>query len=92
MKPDDLANWKAPRTPVMLTSDNREYHFRAGYIVTQHGIVGLYSQGGDHPMTMLEIVANGREIRGQWRRTFSDRYLKTLANRFAAQHQGGGRG
>lgn len=92
MKPDHVVNWSAPRTPTIMAGGNREYGYRGGYIATRFGVVGLYDQGGSHPMTGMSFIANGREIRMTWNRTFSDRYLKTLANRFAAQHQGGGRG
>lgn len=76
----------------MVSADDREYGFRVGYISTEHGVVGLYEQRGERPMTSLTMVARKRWLSATWNRTFSDRYLKTLANRFAVQHQGGGRG
>lgn len=75
-------NWSASRTPVMVTCENHEFGYRCGHIDTAHGIVGLYDQQRD-PYTSLNIVIAGRDIRASWRRCFTDRYLKTLARRFA---------
>jgi hypothetical protein len=67
---------------------NEAYDYRIGHIVTPHGIVGFYDQGrlsGDQEaLTRLDVVANGRCLAATWRRTFSDRFLITLAKRFAA--------
>lgn len=86
-EPDQTRNWKAGR-PMMLSADNRQHGFRAGWISTEYGLVGFYSQVGERPMTHLDIVSEGRHLSIIFNRTFTDRYLKTLATRFALQHQG----
>lgn len=61
--------------------------YRVGAIVTPDGIVRLYDQGrksGERPMTSLDVVVGGQVHTATWDRTFSDRFLKTLAKRFAA--------
>lgn len=61
--------------------------WRAGDAVTPHGLVGIYTQGrrsGRDPHTRLDIVVGGRLHIASWGRTFADRFLLTLAKRFAA--------
>lgn len=89
-EPDQVTNWMAPRTAML--SSAQEGPNVTGYIRTSHGIVGFWEWRSDKGMTALTVITGGREYRSIWHRTFSSRYLKTLANRFAAQHQGGGHG
>jgi hypothetical protein len=65
-----------------VTSDGA---YRSGYIQTPHGVVGLYTQIGAHPHTALTFIAGGRQHRIWWGRTFTDRWLKTLARTFAEE-------
>lgn len=60
--------------------------WRSGDAITPHGIVSIYDQGhdGNRPHTRFDFVANGRLHIASWDRTFSDRFLVTLACRFAA--------
>jgi hypothetical protein len=61
-------------------------NYREGDCITPHGIVSLYDQGrltGEDEHTRLDVVAGGRLYIGSWDRTFTDRFLVTLARRFA---------
>lgn len=74
--------------PILGTAENREYGYRMGRVITRHGVVGLYDQTGkgkQRPYTRLDFVAGGNVISASWDRDFTDRYLKTLATRFAAE-------
>lgn len=65
--------------------------FRAGYVITPHGVVGIYDQPDQErhqPYTRLAVAFDGRSYERSWRRTFSDRHLKTLAKAFAAEIAG----
>lgn len=80
-----LESWKVSR-PIMWVCDNGEYGFRVGAISTHLGVVALYDQAryrGNDPRTHLDFVHAGRNHRAFWPRTFTDRFLKTLAYRFA---------
>jgi hypothetical protein len=68
-------------------AEDREYGYRTGHVGTRHGIVGLYDQGrksGVDQITRLDVVAGGKLYIATWERTFTDRFLITLASRFAA--------
>lgn len=76
------------RRGVMVASRDDGCDYRIGYIATPHGVVGLYDQGrysGSSPTTRLCIVVAGRFYDSLWERTFTDRFLMTLAQRFAAE-------
>jgi hypothetical protein len=69
----------------MIQVTSNEYGgYTGGYQTTPHGIVGIYTQTADPPHTSFDFVHAGRVHRVAWMRTFSDRFLKTLAKRFAA--------
>lgn len=59
--------------------------YSAGYITSPHGVVGFYTQSGQHPYTSLVIVFDGLARERNWQGTFSKRGLKTVAKRFAAE-------
>lgn len=61
--------------------------YRVAYIVTPHGVVGVYSQT-DPDHTSLITAFGGRAYEVAWARSFKDPFLKTLAKRFAAQVAG----
>lgn len=87
LAPARRTNWALGR-PSMVVAENLESGYRVGYILTRHGVVGLYDQVARDrtpAMTSLSVVAGGRYISATWDRPFSDRYLKTLATRFAAE-------
>ncbi len=85
-KPDGEESQRA--TPMLRLQVARAGDdWRSGDAITQHGIVGIYDQGrlsGHEPHTQFDFVTNGRLYIASWHRTFSDRYLVTLAQRFAA--------
>jgi hypothetical protein len=58
-----------------------EYRYSQGYVVTPHGVVGLYMQDG---LTVLTVVLDGLEHRAWWKRRFQERALITLCRRHAA--------
>lgn len=68
---------------ILCVVASREYGYRQGFIATAHGVVGLYDQT-DTAYTRLDFAIDGRCYSASWDRTFSDRFLKTLASRFAA--------
>lgn len=86
-EPDQTTNWMAPSTPML--SSAQEGPNVTGFFRTRHGIVGFWEWRSDKSITALHFITGGREHRAIYHRLFSDRYLKTLANRFAAQHHGG---
>jgi hypothetical protein len=58
--------------------------FSEHVIRTRYGLVYVYRQW--HPrldMVEMEIVVDGRIFQRTWRTIFADRYLVTLAKRFA---------
>lgn len=68
--------------------------WREGDAVTPSGIVSIYTQGclsGRDQLTRMDVVCGGRLHVATWRRTFSDRFLLTLAKRFAASVAGAAR-
>lgn len=56
--------------------------YTTGTVKTFHGIVAVYSQEPD-PVTVVEIVINGRCYRRTIEKSYSHRGLVTLAKRFA---------
>lgn len=68
-------------------NDSREYSYSTGVIRTKLGLVDVYRQWGDHPVTMLEIVYGGKTYRRRWDECYSKRYCVTLAKRFIRGHQ-----
>lgn len=52
-------------------------------IVTAFGGVGVYFQEGGSPFTTMSFSAKGYFYSRTWHRTFSRRWLVTLADRFA---------
>jgi hypothetical protein len=74
---------------------NRVWRHKAGYldgcVITAHGIVSVYSQGGpglasaDVPSTNLQVVHDGRLHTRTLPRSYTQRGLVTLANRFAEE-------
>ena len=67
----------------MLVIAPPERGYRGGFITTPHGIVGFYDQT-ENNYTSLDVVFGGRNYSISWPRKFTDRRLKTLARRFAA--------
>lgn len=83
---EGMTNWRVPSTPSAAWARSAEpYAFSVGHINTRWGVVGAYQQGGDYPLTILNIVVAGRNISASWRQQFTERYVKTLANRFARE-------
>jgi hypothetical protein len=75
-------------SPRLIIAEVPDYGYRIGYVITPHGVVSVYTQGrfrGLEPMTSFDVASNGRCYRIDWDRTFTDRYLITLAKRFAAE-------
>jgi hypothetical protein len=82
---DFLAN-----RPILMLAEVTGYGYRVGHVITAHGIVGFYDQGrcpewASDQHTSMDVVVSGRCYRASWPRLFSDRFLKTLASRFAAR-------
>jgi hypothetical protein len=78
-----------PGSLSLLPADGRDW--QDGVAITPHGIVSIYTQGrllGRDPITRLDVVAAGRLHIATWERTFSDRFLLTVAKRFAASAAG----
>ena len=83
---ETVVAWKVQKTPSAVWAHSPEPHpFSVGNINTRWGVVGAYQQGGRSPMTILNIVIDGRDVRACWTQKFTERYLKTLANRFAEE-------
>lgn len=59
--------------------------YSAGYVACRHGVVGFYTQAGRSPHTSIIVVRDGTAFERNWSRTFTERSLKTVANRFAAE-------
>lgn len=78
-----------PGAPILTSGEVRDYGYRVGHIITKLGVVGFYDQGRTprydlEAHTSMDFVVAGRCYRASWPRTFSDRFLKTLAQRFIA--------
>ena len=73
---------------------NRVWKHPAGYlegsVITAHGIVYVYSQGGatEVPSTNLQIVWGGRLYSRTMKRRYTQRGLVTVANRYAKEVAG----
>lgn len=80
--------WVVGKGTMITVTDPNHGGYSAGYVVTPNGVVGVYFQSGNSPRfkahTSFDFVHAGRTHRVSWQRTFSDRFVKTLAKRFAA--------
>lgn len=69
---------------IVWACESRAYNYRQGAVLTPLGIVALYDQDhGQLALTRLDFVVDGRCHSATFERRFSDRYLITLARRFA---------
>lgn len=57
--------------------------YRMAWVATPWGIVGTYEQWGADPYTSLQFVCRGACHHVSWQRQFTDRFMVTLARRFA---------
>lgn len=72
-------------TPMLRLQEVRHGDgWRSGDALTPNGVVSIYDQGGANSHTRFDFVTGGRLYVASWDRTFSDRFLVTLACRFAA--------
>lgn len=79
----------------VLAPMNRVYKQPGGYlegcVITDRGIVYVYSQGGEMdgvketPMTQMQIVIGGRLYSRSIARRYTSRGIVTVANRFAQE-------
>lgn len=80
-KPPEFADYKVTRPGrMMATVTTPSGWYSTGYVVTPHGVVGVYTEPN---FTSLCVVHDGREYRGWWRQSFTERGLVTLCKRFA---------
>lgn len=78
---------KRSRTSVTLLfhSSKPGHPFQVGYIETPRGVVVFFVEKAlrrADEYTILETTHGGRRYTRRWNKSFRDRYLKTLANRF----------
>jgi len=76
---DLAAGGRASRMLSRKTTET-DYWYTIGYVVTPHGVVGVYMQA-DH--TSLSVVRGGRHLTGRWPHSYTEQSLVTLCKRFA---------
>lgn len=65
---------------LLVDAGSDDYRYTVGFVVTAHGVVGVYREAG---LTRMTVVAEGREITATIERNLTDRALITACKRFA---------
>jgi len=69
-------------------SEKKKWGYRSGVVYTKHGIVKVYTQWDQNPksrFTLIEFVVGGVCYTQHYNKEYTDRYLVTLAKRFAKE-------
>lgn len=69
-------------TRVMVEGEWRGQKYAGGYVITKHGVVGVYTQSD---YTALTVVHNGLDYERFWQRDFTERALTARASKFARE-------
>ena len=74
--------------PLSLLREHTESGYVDGYVVTQHGIVGVYIQGNskDFHLSKFQFICGGRMVSVSFPRRFSIRRAVTIAKRLTGSY------